>query len=216
MRNRVFDVLNGAKFITKIGGEEASIAMSRLMSGVMEFPGENWVDALSEGQTSSKQWLMDSIISTWGKDAFRRTTMVGGWVGMLPLVVSAHGIPIDEWHSVDLSEEANRAATILNPVNLVAHTTDMMDYQYTDGDLIINTSGEHIPDVGAWLSLLPSGCRVVVQSNNMFGIDGHVNCVDSEDQLFSKVKDYLDVNLLSTLPLPWHGWKRFMVIGVRR
>lgn len=213
MRNQTVDILNGARFITQAGGTLAYDAMTRLMNGVSAFPEENWVDALSEGQTLSKQWLIDSLVAVWGNQVFDQTVMVGGWVGLLPLVVTAHGYYFSNWISVDLSQKANMAALMLNPISLSAHTIDMYEFNYPVGSLIINTSGEHIPDLDRWLSLLPIGSRVAIQSNNMFGIDGHVNCVDNENQLIEKTSPRLAVKHVSTLPLPWHGWKRFMVIG---
>lgn len=54
-------------------------------------------------------------------------------------------------------------------------------------------------------------CLFAVQSNNMFHIDDHINCVNNEDELAENVglkrilyKGSLDMD---------NGYKRFMVIG---
>ena len=74
---------------------------------------------------------------------------------------------------------------------------------YLDTNLIINTSCEHMPPMKEWPWFGPgaliedgvlgkdpklsSNCYFAFQSNNMFGIEGHINCVNSlqefEDQL---------------------------------
>lgn len=48
-------------------------------------------------------------------------------------------------------------------------TDDMYTYKYTE-DIVINTSCEHIPDVDKWLSLVPAGTMVVLQSNNFLQV----------------------------------------------
>ena len=44
-------------------------------------------------------------------------------------------------------------------------------------DLVINTSCEHLADFGRWYGRIPAGQRLVLQSNDYFACDQHVNCV---------------------------------------
>ncbi len=44
-------------------------------------------------------------------------------------------------------------------------------------DLLINTSCEHLAEFGRWYERVPAGQRLVLQSNDYFACDQHVNCV---------------------------------------
>ena len=94
-----------------------------------------------------------------------------------------------------------------------------------DTDLVINTSSEHMPHLKDILEnknyrtiksvkklktpRVP--CVFAIQSNNMFHIDDHINCVDSEEELLDNCK-FQRVLYKGTLGMP-NGYKRFMVIG---
>ena len=49
-------------------------------------------------------------------------------------------------------------------------------------DTIINTSCEHISEFSKWYDKLPEGKLIILQSNNYFEIDEHVNCSNSLTQ----------------------------------
>ena len=44
---------------------------------------------------------------------------------------------------------------------------------------IVNTSCEHIPNFTDWYNLLPEGRLIILQSNNYFEIEEHINCSSS-------------------------------------
>jgi hypothetical protein len=79
-------------------------------------------------------------------------------------------------------------------------------------DTIINTSCEHISNFTEWYNKIPNGKLVVLQSNNYFEVDEHVNCsVDLED--FSR-----QIPMSSTLyegELQLEKYTRFMKIGYK-
>ena len=63
-----------------------------------------------------------------------------------------------------------------------ALTADMLDYDYAGWiggapALIINTSCEHITAFDNWFASIPEGTAMVLQSNDYFSCDEHVNCV---------------------------------------
>ncbi len=41
----------------------------------------------------------------------------------------------------------------------------------------MNTSCEHLPDFAGWFARVPAGQLVVLQSNDYYAMDEHVNCV---------------------------------------
>jgi hypothetical protein len=88
-------------------------------------------------------------------------------------------------------------------------TDDMYRHHYTE-DVIINTSCEHIKDVREWISVIPLGRLVVLQSNNYLGGDGHVNCVQGREE-FVKQTGLSKILYSGERVLPMYT--RYMVIG---
>jgi hypothetical protein len=89
----------------------------------------------------------------------------------------------------------------------------MYELDYSDPnapDLVINTSCEHIEDLPKWLSLLPKGCRVLLQSNNYTSEPTHINCVKSVDELAQQAQ-LSELSYAGALQLP--KYTRFMLIG---
>lgn len=101
-------------------------------------------------------------------------------------------------------------------------------------DLVINTSSEHMSPLPQLMKgkkyrtslclsreILPGRrtpergvkgpCLFALQSNNMFHIDDHINCVNSEDELVEN-SGLEDIKYKGALDMP-NGYKRFMVIG---
>ena len=79
-------------------------------------------------------------------------------------------------------------------------------------DTIINTSCEHISNFTEWYNKIPNGKLVVLQSNNYFEVDEHVNCsVDLDD--FSRQTPMS--TMLFTGELQLEKYTRFMKIGYK-
>ena len=79
-------------------------------------------------------------------------------------------------------------------------------------DTIINTSCEHISNFTEWYNKIPNGKLVVLQSNNYFEVDEHVNCsVDLDD--FSR--QTLMSSTLYEGELQLEKYTRFMKIGYK-
>ena len=70
-----------------------------------------------------------------------------------------------------------------------------LDYSASGADLVINTSCEHIADLPAWLSLLPRGTQVLLQSNDYFSEPTHINCVPT-------LEAFSEQRRSATSPLP--------------
>jgi hypothetical protein len=99
---------------------------------------------------------------------------------------------------------------IYNEPSLKYITADMYNYRYQE-TIIINTSCEHIPDLVNWISLLPKRRIVVLQSNNYFAGNGHVNCVNDEDE-FAVQSGLNEIWFKGKLMMPMYT--RFMIIGM--
>ena len=121
-----------------------------------------------------------------------------------------------------------------------ASTVDIMDFEWTDvpapsdgtlgnfyymtsgtdkpiqmkdnPDTIINTSCEHIANFDEWYNNIPDGKLVILQSNDYFEIEEHVNCHKSISQ-FSKSTPMNETLFEGELFLP--DYTRFMKIGYK-
>ena len=109
-------------------------------------------------------------------------------------------------------EDGNWSISQLEKASLDNHIQNSFHYI---PDLIINTSCEHIDDntYSIWLSYVPSNTLVVLQSNNMFRVKDHINCVNSLDEFelkcgLSKIEfaDQIEFD---------NGDKRFMIMGYK-
>lgn len=183
---------------------------------------EEMRDLLSKGQQLSKGWLLGELqrhiyalnLPVLEGQNFQAITC-GGWVGFLAQLINntfVHG----QADTLDLSEASTRIArSVLSFANVrgkacQAIQGDMYAFDYAPYDIIINTAAEHIPDVQAWSDSIPKGKALVIQSNNARHIPDHISCVDSADELASKL------NLSEVLfadQLEFGMYTRFMVIG---
>ena len=167
------------------------------------------LDSFSPNQMASKTELLDAIenLDILNKDA---TVVIWGcWYGsiLIPYLQNR----VKKIVGIDLDNKSLKIAknTLFESNdNLELIETDVFrKYRnvYIDTNLIINTSCEHMPPMKEWTWFGPgaiegdsdtkmfktpklsNNCYFAFQSNNMFGIEGHVNCVNSlqefEDQL---------------------------------
>jgi hypothetical protein len=94
-----------------------------------------------------------------------------------------------------------------------SNANNRMSYPITDSpDTIINTSCEHIANFEEWYAKIPNGKLVVLQSNNYYEIEEHVNCVGSIEEF--AVKAPMN-NILYSGELELTKYKRFMSIGFK-
>ena len=79
--------------------------------------------------------------------------------------------------------------------------------------IIINTASEHMNDIvemKSYYKNYPEMPLIILQSNNYFDIDDHVNCVNHEDELADK-NDLFTLYYKGKTSLPLYD--RYMVIG---
>lgn len=177
-----FDILRGLAQYTD------SNFIRRLAYVVTKYPRLNISEAMGYKQIASKTWLRDELFNTLGGD-FQNIWVLGGWYATLSAILFDDArFQISHCSSIDIDPECEALAI---EMNLDAHTSghfsaitkDMyeLDYPLVAGkqDLVINTSCEHIPNLREWLELLPTGTRVLLQSNDYFSEPEHINCVES-------------------------------------
>ena len=170
------------------------------------------LDAFWKGQMQSKEWLITNLrpfIKNWV-----RIEIHGGWVGVLASMLFQSDIPAKYILSVDIDPGCESIAMMMNKGEeqvgkFRALTADMCEVP-THGDIIINTSCEHITQdqYAAWLNNISGDPLLVLQSND-YRIPEHVRTADSLEDF----KNQCGVNVLWSGSLKLQLYTRFMIVG---
>jgi len=176
-------------------------------------------DALSWGQLKSKRWLVTELESL--DISLGTIFLCAGWYATLAAMLFQSKCNIDKIRSFDIDESCLQIADTINRNQVKEDwkfksiTQDIMDIDYPITDTpntIINTSCEHIENFEEWYAKIPSGKLVILQSNNFFEVDEHVNCVNDINE-FKRMSPMNTVLYSGELQLP--KYYRFMLIGYR-
>jgi hypothetical protein len=193
------------------------------------------VDMLSKGQVQSKIWLVTEL-SKINKD-YNNILILAGWYGQL--VKYFDSINYDKARIVDVDKfscivsdsiinmdkiENYKVKAVVDNINTVPLSKKGYDLTVENfknsgnvyverflPDLIINTSAEHMHE--EWFNQIRyKGLNpiVVIQSNNLFDIPDHINCVHSIDHMKKK---FPMREILYEGELQLQGYKRIMLIG---
>jgi hypothetical protein len=193
-------------------------------------------DALSWGQLKSKRWLVDELEKI---DLPLGTIFLcAGWYATLAAMLFQSKCNIDKIRSFDIDQSCLQIADTINrnqvkedwkfksitqdimdidynkhTWQIWSNTNNRMSYPITDSpDTIINTSCEHIKNFAEWYAKIPNGKLVILQSNNFFEVDEHVNCVNDLDDFASKSPL---TEILYDNELKLSKYTRFMRIGYK-
>ena len=207
-----------------------------LKTAIKKYPEIDFSDALSIGQMRSKQWLITILNDTPNLGTI---FILGGWYGILPALMAENSsfiISMDKIRSFDIDPSCAEIADTMNRDRVTddwkfkASTMDMyeMDYNETQHttyrangssivltdtpDTIINTSCEHLDRYSEWYDILPKDKLLVLQSNNFFEGDGHVNCVTSLEE-FKQMSPMTKYFYEGELYIPEADYTRYMLIG---
>lgn len=191
-------------------------------------------DCFSRGQLQSKLWLVEELTKL--NKSLGTVYLCAGWYSTLATMLFESHINIEKIRSFDLDDTCASIAETMNKKWLLqdwkfkATTKDIHDIDFVmhnyatynskgeavdvieSPDTIINTSCEHIANFNDWYQKIPNNKLVILQSNNYFEIEDHINCSSSLDE-FSKSAPMKDVLFEGVLDL--EKYKRFMKIGIR-
>jgi len=202
---------------SNITGIDPAVYISMRRAIELNIDIKHFLDSFSKSQIESKQWLTDSLMMANIKNA--NIQLFGGWNGILITRLLTQNLSVNRIHNIDLDEKSIRV---------------FMDYRHSTGDkrlestcgdvrtphkfdpntdIVINTSSEHMPDLPELIKdkQYKSSCLFALQSNNMFHIQDHINCVNNEDELVEKSR--LSKIMYKGSFKMENGYKRFMVIG---
>ena len=176
--------------------------------------------ALNRDQIPSKLWLIDRLSDAMPlQDS--RILVVGGWYGILPLLLQCL---YPSWRIrtdvIDVDPAACEVASMLLEgvvENLTITRRDAIDVDYREvvqepHSVVVNTVCEHMSNFLDWFSLVQPGQRIALQSNDHVGCSEHTNCVPSLEA-FEAQAPLSEVYFRGILPLA--NFKRFMLIGRR-
>jgi hypothetical protein len=193
-------------------------------------------DCFSRGQLSSKIWLIQELKRC--KVDLGTVFLCAGWYATLATMLFESGMKIDKVRSFDIDKTTVDIAEVFNKpwfteewkfkalvqdiheIDYDTHTwqywsnkNNRMSYPITDNpDTIINTSCEHINDFQDWYDKIPKGKLVVLQSNNFFEVDEHVNCVNN-------LAEFADMSAMDKVlyqgELSLQKYTRYMRIGFK-
>ena len=191
-------------------------------------------DCFSRGQIKSKLWLVQELSKL--NKSLGTVYLCAGWYGTLATMLFESSMNIEKIRSFDLDDSCASIAEIMNKKWLLedwkfkATTKDIHDIDFAmhsyvtenskgeqievieSPDTIINTSCEHIENFAEWYSKIPKNKLVILQSNNYFEIEDHVNCSKSLEE-FSETAPMQTVLFEGWLDLD--KYLRYMKIGIR-
>jgi len=174
-----------------------------VMSVIKEDPSleHNLLDSFSSNQVTSKYALLNAVDNLNFLDKDSTVVIWGSWYGSI--LIPALTNKVKKIVSIDLDEAPLQIAKnrLFENYKNIEYVCDDVFKTYRDAylntNLIINTSCEHMLPMKEWkwfgagalsndqdtsifrTPKLPDECYFAFQSNNMFGIEGHVNCVNS-------------------------------------
>lgn len=208
-RESAFDLTRGIAVYT------GSPLVRNLAKAIARHPQADLSNAFNHKQVACKMWARDRLFDCYG-GRFDRIWILGGWYGVLAaMLFDDPRFEIAALDSIDIDPEVGAVARTINQPagdRFNASTGDMyaLDYRAGRPDLVVNTSCEHIADVRGWLTLLPEGTRVLLQSNDYFSEPTHINCVATLEA-FEIMAGLRDLRFSGSLPMK--NYTRFMLIG---
>jgi hypothetical protein len=194
-------------------------------------------DAFSRSQIKSKIWLLEELAKI--DTHYDNVVVMAGWFGQLKSMYDEK-MSSTKFRIVELDKQAcNSSDYIFNLSNLENYKVkavnadinnltlhkngyewDVENFKentrYSEKflpNLIINTSAEHMTE--EWYNQirfkeLESDPIIAIQSNNLFDIPEHINCVHSVDHMKKK---FPMKEILFEGELQLKGYKRVMLIG---
>ena len=189
-----------------------------VMSVIKEDPSleHNLLDSFSNNQVASKYALLNAVDNLNFLDKDSTVVIWGSWYGsiLIPTLTNK----VKKIVCIDLDNNPLQIAKnrLFNEYTNIEYVCDDVFKTYRDAylntNLIINTSCEHMLPMKEWtwfqkgaLSTdsqykhkfgspkLSDDCYFAFQSNDMFGIEGHVNCVNSLQEFKDQMPERAEI-----------------------
>lgn len=175
------------------------------------------IDSFSENQFKSKMKLIQSLKKLEILNTKSEVIILGSWYGSILVPALSH--IVKKIDCIDLNDtviKIGKNRLLKHYKNVIWRTGDIFSYKkinYAEASLIVNTSCEHMLPIKSWpfWEDIKSGTYFAFQSNNMFNIKGHINCVNSLEDFKNQMPKNAEFLLEDEL-VDDRG-KRFTIIG---
>ncbi len=195
--------------------------LKKMMKEVRE--NKDFLDSVSPNQFNSKEVLIKHIENLQLVDQNSEIVIFGGWYGsiLIPAFKYVDKITLIDKDPKVISIAKHRIFDHYKNVEFI--TGDVFDKfrdQYKTTNLFINTSCEHMKPMKQWgpapeyknpWSERIKGAYFAYQSNNMYDIEGHINCVSSMQEFKYQLPDNAKV-IVEDRIIDERG-TRFLLIG---
>jgi len=196
-----------------------------LLKNIMEEVRENkdLLDSLSPNQFKSKLTLVNHVKSLNILNKNSEIVIFGSWYGSI--LIPAFYNDVKKITAIDLDAKVISKAKykIFKDYNVDFITGDVFESfreSYKTANLFINTSCEHMKPMKEWgpepqyknpWSKRISGSYFAYTSNNMYDIEGHINCVSSIEEFKYQLPD--NAKVLIEDKIRDERGTRFLLVG---
>ena len=211
---------NILKAISKIVGNEITEDMDllKLIGKISNNEDiKSIVNSVNSNQNMSKEWLVENMSERLESIVENpKVCVAAGWYGML--ADKMRDFTNNKVVSFDIDPKCAKYGKIMYP-KVSFKTADINEFHAGQYDVVMCTSCEHISDetLNKFLRTRKEQSLVVLQSNNYFGLDEHINCKNS-------LKEFIDsltyavpsakINILNSSEKRINDkFDRYMVIG---
>ncbi len=183
--------------------------LSVIDSLVKDKQAKSIINSLDKTQIESKTWLVEKLKPFLHLYENPKICVAAGWYGLTANLLS--DFTKEKVLSFDKDEKCREYGYKMYGNNIQLKTEDIKDFDNSKYDVVICTSCEHISDklLNDFLRKRKSGSIVVLQSNNMFNSDDHINCKNNLEEFASS----LDINIAEKHEKKFNEYTRYMVIG---
>ena len=150
------------------------------------------LDSVSPNQFKSKEVLINHVENLQLVDQNSEVVILGGWYGsiLIPAFKYVNRIALIDLDDKVIRIAKNRLFDHYKNVDFI--TADVFNLgkhfqRVENANLIINTSCEHMPSMKKLE--LNTKAYFAYQSNNMYDIEGHINCVSSIEEFKWQLPD---------------------------
>lgn len=197
LQNPGFDIL----------GKVTEISFQMFMSKKLD---KQFAESFRPNQIKCKSWLVEEI-SKFGTK-WDNVLVLGSWNSILLYELMKYNCNVGWYDFVDINPIVHKQRDLYFDINNMEKNynsiqCDALDYSepHSNYDLVINCSCEHMKDISA-----DYGPTYALQSNDYEGIKGHINLVESTEELALK-NNITDILYQDSMKM--ENYTRFMVIG---
>jgi len=172
------------------------------------------LDSFSNNQLKSKSRVLQLVEENNFVNTDSEVIIFGSWYGSI--LIPGLCDKVKRISCIDIDEQVlkiakNRLFPDVKNIDFISGNVFDLDLKrYHDTDLFINTSCEHMHPMNTW-TYWPENTNFVFTSNNMYDIEGHVNCVDSMTDFKSQLP--ANATVLSEDEISDERGTRFLVAG---